>query len=132
MIFSQFMKKRERRRNIRVNDYAGINYQIANEQRRLGCRNKDISEGGISYFLNEHLKIGTFLKLWVYLSDAEEPVFVLGKLVWQKTLSGIEFPFEAGVEFKMIEEVTRHRLRNYLDTVYHNKKQNFRITKVAA
>jgi c-di-GMP-binding flagellar brake protein YcgR len=105
-----------RRKYLRVNSAVKINYQIGNDTPRVNCVSRDISEGGVRLSLYQHIKIGTTLKLGIYLQDTAEPEQVFGKLVWEKETPGKDYPFEAGIEFSLFDPVFRSRIHSYVES----------------
>ena len=104
----------ERRRFIRITNYARINYQIGNEQARYSCRSADISESGIRFNLYQKLKVGTSLKLFIHFEDVAEPVCVFGKVAWIKEIRGREYPFEIGINFDFVTPSLQSKLKNLI------------------
>ena len=46
------------------------------------AQTKDISAKGIGIFTNENLTPKTEIEMWVEIPDKEEPLYIIGKVVW--------------------------------------------------
>ncbi len=120
-------KKRQKpRRYERINHSLKISYQIANDTLHVDCQTKDISEKGIRLNLYQKIEIGTTLKLGIYFQGSEEPVWVIGKVVWLKATPKREYPFEAGIEFTFLDASSRFKHQNHIKNIIKEKK----ITKI--
>ena len=114
-------KTEERRRYSRISNSLRINYQIANDALRSNCRSADISEAGIRFSLYQKLRIGTTLKLGIYLQGSTEPVLAIGTVVWTKETPGKEYPFEAGIEFNVFAHSFLNEIKTHIQSITIDK-----------
>ncbi len=115
-------EKNERRRYPRINTSLRISYQLATDTLHSDCRGKDISEGGVRFTLHQKLEIGMTLKMCLCLQECSEPVWVVGKVVWTRETPGSEYPYEAGIEFTLIEVATRSKIKENIQIISRGKK----------
>jgi len=101
---------RQKRQYQRIEKFVRVNYQLTNEsQIRIDCCSRDISERGIRFGLYQYLKVGTSLKLYIYLEDKPEFFCVMGKVVWIKEVEG-DYPYEVGVNFDFVTPSFRDKI----------------------
>jgi c-di-GMP-binding flagellar brake protein YcgR len=80
---------KEKRRYARVPMRAQIHYKVISEGTAKEFLTKDISLGGIRFFVHEHISKGRYLKI-------------------RLTLPGTSFSFEAIVKIEWIEELSSY------------------------
>jgi len=77
---------------------------------------KDISEGGISFIVYERLPKWTRLDMQIQVPFDSMPIFVKGKVVWVKKVTGAPTKaFEAGVIFSEVDPKDQKRLKTYIE-----------------
>ena len=118
-MFSLF--KRDKRRFPRVSDILRINYQLGDDNLHFNCSSRDISEGGIRLNLFENIKIGTSIKLGIYLEDAAPPRWTIARVVWTKVSPGRDYPYEAGVEFSGPDSIFRTSIRDHIESLVNKR-----------
>ena len=72
---------------------------------------KDISAGGLAFFISEELKPGTIIEIEIDLADGRPPIRCLSKVVWSKNVGSGEY--EVGVCFLDLTSGERARLKRY-------------------
>jgi c-di-GMP-binding flagellar brake protein YcgR len=109
--------KEERRKYLRINRSLRVNYQIGNDVLNLAYSTKDISVAGIHLCLYQKLAVGSILKLYIYFQNSREPVLFLGKVIWTREASSIDYPFEAGIEFDSNDSSLRSKIQSYIQGI---------------
>ena len=111
----------KRRRYSRISNSLRINYHITNDPLRFNSRSIDICEGGIRFGLYQKLKIGTTLKLGIYLQDLAEPILLVGTVTWTRETPGKEYLYEAGIEFNVFDPALRSKIQNHIQGIFIQK-----------
>ena len=60
----------------------------------------DISANGIGLISKIKLSPNTPLQMWVNMPDEHEPLFIIGRAIWHKSLGGNKRQWRIGVHFK--------------------------------
>ena len=105
---------KEHRKSFRINNLLRIEYQLGSDTKHPNCRSEDISDTGIRFDLYQKLEVGVSLKLWIFLQDLAEPVLAFGKVAWIKETPGKEYPFEAGIEFSLMDLTSSSKIKNHI------------------
>ncbi len=107
---------RERRRFVRIPESSSISYRIMPNIKTGDYLTKDISQGGIRFFVHNFIPRGSLLKIRLNLKNISFSFEAMVRAVWI-----IEEPrserYEVGVEFINIsDEATKH-LINYIKDI---------------
>lgn len=107
---------RERRKFIRIPESAPITYEIMDDPETGEHLTKDISQGGIRFFVHRFVPVNSFLRIKLFLKKITFYFEALVKVVWIRRDPHGE-RFEVGVEFiNMPRESTEH-LIEYIQSV---------------
>ena len=101
----------ERRRFIRV-DLSPIEVRcqaVGQDDVTIFHVMKDLSQGGIRFFVNERFSPGTMLELELVLPDEASPIQAQAEVVWCARVQG-HGPHEVGCRFTQIDPVDRGKL----------------------
>jgi len=106
----------ERRKYIRIPESTEITYRRVPETKVSGYITKDISQGGIRFFIHEFIPVNSILKVRVRLKKNYFTFEALVKVKWIK-----EDPtgnrFEIGVEFTEISTEASKCLVDYIRAI---------------
>lgn len=94
---------------------AEISYRVVAHNQTQGTLSKDISEGGIRFFCNDFIPLGTKLRLRVLIRAIPYSFQALGETRWIKEASG-GTRYEIGVEFTDIPNEAIQRLKALADS----------------
>ena len=107
---------RERRKYIRVPDHLKVNYRVLSQAKTTGYLTRNISQGGVSFFVSEFVPPGTILEIRLTI---EKLVFSFETQVEVRWIK--EHPqdnrFEVGVEFVNIPQGALEHLIQYIKTI---------------
>jgi c-di-GMP-binding flagellar brake protein YcgR len=106
----------ERRRFIRIPESSQISYEILSERKARDYLTRDISQGGIRFFVHEFIRRESILKIRLILAKTTFSFEALVKVVWirEDTLSE---RYEIGVEFIDIPSNATEHLIDYIRSV---------------
>lgn len=128
----------ERRRNPRhkgvIVEYALVKVIKDNKEIELkSALIRDISVGGVSIFVDEHIEAGERLILKLYSAGVEIPIIAIGTVVW--SIRSMELPhknkfhFNLGIEFTQIDKKNQAQLERMIrifEVLEHNPNDNVR------
>jgi len=101
----------ERRRYIRIDESLKISYRVVSPPDGWGnSTSMNISEGGISFPIDQRLLPGLILDLRVNLSGSMEPIEATGEVIWINNRTTAQFPYVVGVKFVKIDLRGRDRI----------------------
>jgi len=113
----------ERRKFIRIPESSQISYEILSELKARDYLTRDISQGGIRFFVHEFIRRNSILKIRLTLAKTTFYFEALVKVVWisEDTLSE---RYEVGVEFVDIPQNATEHLIDYIRSVLKNFNPN--------
>lgn len=111
---------REQRKFIRVPVNLQILYKTLSKTEFGNSFTKDISQGGVRFFVSEFIPKGSILKLRILLRRGMLFIEASAKVRWIKEKVGTG-RYEAGVEFFNVSEESMEYLINYIS---NNLKYN--------
>lgn len=106
----------ERRRFIRIPDSSQISYEILTELKVKDFLTKNISQGGLRFFVHEFIPHNSILKIRLTLSKSAFCFETLAKVVWVSEDPHSE-RYEIGVEFVNIPRNATEHLIDYIKSV---------------
>ena len=110
----------ERRKFIRIPDSLQIAYKIISEVKTRDYLTRDISQGGIRFFVHEFIPRGNVLKVRLTLDKISFSFEAFVQVVWIKEDIRNE-RFEIGVEFVNIPKEATERLISYIKYILESK-----------
>ena len=122
---------KDHRQHLRINESIGIAYKVVSPpDGRGGSNSMDISEGGISFPIDQRLLPGIIIRLEVALSGAVRPIEVTGEVMWVRERDSSsdnseddqEYPYLIGLKFIKIDLRDRDRIYYYIHKKMGNKK----------
>ena len=113
----------ERRKFIRIPESSQISYEILSELKAGDYLTRDISQGGIRFFVHEFIRRDSILKIKLTLAKTTFYFEALAKVVWisEDTLSE---RYEVGVEFVDRPQNASEHLIDYIRSVLKNFNPN--------
>jgi len=113
----------ERRKFIRIPESSQISYEILSELKARDYLTRDISQGGIRFFVHEFIRRNSILKIRLTLAKTTFYFEALVKVVWirEDTLSE---RYEVGVEFIDIPQNATEHLIDYIRSVLKGSTNN--------
>jgi len=108
------LKIQERRIHKRSEAAININYRVAKNIFSITTSSKDISLGGVSFFVQQRLSKGVPLELCMSFPNEVECSEMPVSVVWRSDSNNIRFPFIVGVEFNNLKDSQRAIINNYL------------------
>ena len=113
----------ERRKFIRIPESSQISYEILSKLKAGDYLTRDISQGGIRFFVHEFIRRDSILKIKLTLVKTTFYFEALAKVVWisEDTLSE---RYEVGVEFVDIPQNASEHLIDYIRSVLKNFNPN--------
>lgn len=115
------MFKNNKRGYVRLPAHHLIKYRVL-EKERVFSYAKDISAGGLRFHCKESIPVGSIVEIMINFPGLAEPVKVLAKITWQKSLqkgSG----FEAGARFVNIDEKARSFINDSILKFFKGKRE---------
>jgi len=106
----------ERRKFIRVPDNSQISYEIMPRPKVGGFFTRDISQGGIRFFVHEFIPKNSLLKIRLTLKKISFSFEAVVKLVWVREDARAD-RYEVGVEFINIPKKAADNLISYIKNV---------------
>ena len=113
----------ERRKFIRIPENSQISYEILSELKAMDYIIKDISQGGVRFFVHEFIPRNSILKIKLTLAKTTFYFEALAKLVWIKE-DALSERYEVGVEFVNIPRNATEHLIDYIRSVLKNSAPN--------
>jgi len=100
----------EKRKSLRAEDVNLIKYKLVSSEgkhREFNVTNiKDIGEGGVSFWVHEHLPVASLIELKIILLPIASPISTLAKVVWVKKI-GMGGQYKVGAKFIDAEDAVR-------------------------
>lgn len=106
----------ERRRFIRVPDDSQISYEVIPHPNVGNFFAKDVSQGGIRFFVHEFIPKDSLLKIRLTLKKVSFSFEAIVKLVWVRKDSRTD-RYEVGVEFINIPKKATEKLIDYIKNI---------------
>ena len=107
-------ERKERRRFVRLDMSAGVNYRVLESLRdHIKSYTKNVSEKGIMISLSERLEPNTLLEINIKFPDDTKPICGIGKIVWIKRNPHSK-DFDAGIDITYIRNEDKARFVKYL------------------
>ncbi|MDP3143512.1 MAG: PilZ domain-containing protein [Candidatus Omnitrophota bacterium] len=103
----------ERRKFVRIWESSQISYQIMPNMKAGDYLTRDLSQGGLRFFVHEFIPLNTLLKIRINLEKKYFAIEAVVKIVWIKEIPMSE-RFEIGVEFVNIPAETSSLLIDYI------------------
>lgn len=110
----------ERRRFIRIPESLQIAYKVVPEVKTKDYLTKDISQGGIRFFVHEFIPKDNFLKVRLTLKKISFSFEAFVRVVWIREDIRNE-RFEIGVEFINIPKEAAERLIDYIKYILESR-----------
>jgi len=88
----------ERRKFVRISESSQISYQLVQDKKAGDYLTRDISQGGLRFFVHEFIPVNSMLKIRVNLEKQLFAIEAVVKVAWVKEIPLSE-RFEIGVEF---------------------------------
>ena len=107
---------RERRQYVRVPDHSKVTYRIVSYNKTEGFLARNISQGGISFFVKEFIPVGTILEIRLTLEKIVFSFEARVSVKWTKEHSESQ-RFEVGVEFVNIPQKAQEHLVRYIKNI---------------
>lgn len=105
----------ERRRYIRIPEGSQISYEVVPNQKTRSYVTKDISQGGIRFFVHEFISKNSILRIKLTLRDKTVCFEAMVKLVWIREVPLSE-RYEIGVEFINLPGKAAEYLIGYIES----------------
>lgn len=103
----------ERRKFIRIPDTSQISYRVISEEKIGEYSARDISQGGLRFFVHDFIPKGSLLKVRITSSKKVFSFGAVAKLVWIKEVPHSE-EYEVGVEFINLPKNLVEYVINYI------------------
>lgn len=109
------MQDADNRKFERILGDAEITYRVVAQSQAQGTLSKDISEGGIRFFCNEFIPLGSKLRVRVLIRSIPYSFQALAETRWIKEASG-GARYEIGVEFTDIPSEAIQKIKALADS----------------
>jgi len=116
----RFVRMPERRRFVRIPEDSTISYKIMSDPKIEDFFTRNISQGGISFFVHKFIPKNTHLKIKLNLKRISFYFEAIVKLVWIRKVAYSE-RYEIGVEFESMPEKATELLMAYITNVITGK-----------
>ncbi|MBD3425944.1 MAG: hypothetical protein GF409_01780 [Candidatus Omnitrophica bacterium] len=112
------LKLPERRRFIRVE--IPLKVIVNTDGRKEEVVTKNVSPVGLRFTVDKQFEKDEDLKMSLYLPTSEEPIGLVGKVIWQtKTSLEDNAPYDVGIEITQIKDENKNVFLKYLcDLLY--------------
>lgn len=104
---------KDRRRFVRISDSSQISYKVIPEEKSGEYIARDISQGGLRFFVHEFIPKGSLLKVRLTSNEKVFSFETMAKLVWIREVPRGEI-YEVGVEFINLPENLVEYVINYI------------------
>lgn len=108
------------RKFIRIPESTEISYRLIKNIKTIGALSKDISKGGLRFFVSEFIPNESILKIKIGLEKTHYSFEVMAKVKWIKKRFANE-SFEIGVEFIEVPRKDLQKLEQYIENVNSKK-----------
>jgi len=113
-ILEALREQPERRRFIRLNMSAGVDYRrLESLKDHIKSYTKNVSKKGIMISLSEELEPNTLLEIVIKFPDDTKPICGIGKIIWIKKNPNNK-DFDAGIDLTYIRDEDKERFMKYL------------------
>ena len=111
---------KEKRKFVRIPENSQIYYKLVSEKNYQASLTKDISQGGIRFFIHEFIPKNSLLEIKIILGKILFTFEALVKVKWiDKEAHGERY--EVGAEFVNILEEAKERLTDYINDILTRK-----------
>ncbi|MGB2600751.1 MAG: PilZ domain-containing protein [Candidatus Omnitrophota bacterium] len=112
------LKLPERRRFVRIE--IPLRVVVKSGDRVDEVITKNVSPVGMRFEINEELKQSDSLNMSLYLPKSDDPINLVGKVIWQiKTSLEDNAPYDVGIEITEIDDKNKNVFLKYLcDLLY--------------
>jgi len=108
---------KERRKYVRIPDSSPVSYKVIPEEKISDYVAKDISQGGLRFFVHEFIPKDSLLKVRVTLSETTFSFEAVVKLMWINEVPYSD-KYEVGVEFVNLPKESTEYLIDYIRTFF--------------
>jgi len=105
---------KERRSHKRHKVTLSINYRVAKNIFSITTQSRDMSLGGISFFVQQRLSRGVLLELNISFPGEIECFEMPASVTWRSDSTNIKFPFVIGVKFDNLKDSQHAIINSYL------------------
>ena len=106
----------ERRKFVRIPESSQITYRALSNKKNEGFLTRDISQGGIRFYVHEFIPKDTTLQIRLTLQKVSFSFEALVKVIWYKEIIPNE-RFELGARFINIPANATNHLINYIKSI---------------
>lgn len=110
------------RKFIRIPESAEITYRLIKNIKTTGALSRDISKGGLRFFVSEFIPKESILKIKIVLKKIPYSFEVAAKVKWINKRFANE-SFEIGVEFIEVSKKDLLHLEQYIENINYKKSQ---------
>lgn len=114
---------KDKRKYIRISESAEVSYRLIKNIRTTGALSKDISKGGLKFFVNEFIPKESVLKIKIGLEKIPYSFEVMAKVKWIKKRFANE-RYEIGVQFIEVPREGLLHLEQYIQDAHSNESQD--------
>ncbi|MGA1863438.1 MAG: PilZ domain-containing protein [bacterium] len=104
------------RKYIRIPESAEISYRLVKNIKTTGALSKDISKGGLRFFVNEFIPKESVLKIKIIIKKIPYSFEVMAKIKWVRKRFANE-SFEIGAEFIEVPQKDLKHLERYIENI---------------
>ena len=113
---------KDNRKFIRIPESAEISYRLIKNIKTSGALSRDISKGGLRFFVSEFIPRESILKIKIGLKKITYSFEATAKVKWIKKRFANE-SFEIGVEFMEVPQKDLKHLEQYIKNINFEKPQ---------
>lgn len=110
----------ERRRYVRIPEGSPISYEVMSCAKTAEFITKDISQGGVRFFVHEFIPKDSILRIRLTLEKTTFSFEAIVRVAWIREDPHNE-RYEVGVEFSSISKKTTEHLINYIRDILEIK-----------
>lgn len=115
---------------MRLNAAWPVKFKIVNSPGdKESSRTLNVGAGGVRFYTNAVLEIGTIVELELFIPADSLPVFSKGRVAWQGRVAWRrelpekdKWPLEIGVEFMDMDPYDSERLKSYIESRLKKEK----------
>ena len=110
---------KENRKFIRLRVPLPVEYSLIKKHKRqkaFRTTMQNISVGGLSLQVKEPVRNGDLLRIEIQVPDWEEPIRVVGDVIWHGGATKEEHP-QAGIRFREVNPVELNKILDYVYSV---------------
>jgi hypothetical protein len=113
---------KDKRKYIRISESTEISYRLIKNIKTTGALSKDISKGGLRFFVNEFIPKESVLKVKIELKKIPYSFEAMAKVIWIKKRFANE-SFEIGAQFIEVPREDLLNLEEYLQNANLKKSR---------